>query len=336
MIPLDNQAISDLYDILNKKISTYSYDYDWKVKELKKTLSDYENQYGKEQTTKIVNHDPILVFKAIYSDIINGDYKLTYLLYKHNVDFKVRTKKSNIYIEYPLTSNIKDYEALVSPIVFLTDVITSLPYGRIKEYYGTGSIKLFYVILKNNRIDENGIDSGLDTSITNRIIKWKIYNKSVVSEYVSVVNKLVEYLYIKGAKFRDTRLDNAIIAYLQQYADQDILMLGLTSNIELLKIILKYSNNYKSDRMFIEISKSHLNIKGQYIKSEKEINEIIEFLRTYDNHFKDKSMINELIKKIFSSFYYDIKTKMMIRDRYKNSELYIGNSLTNILNTIEN
>lgn len=333
MIPLDDQAISDLYNILHRRINTYNYDS--KFKGLKETLSDYETQYGKEQTTKIVNHDPILVFKAIHSDIINGSYKLTYLLYKHNVNFKVRTKKSNVDIEYPLTSKIKDYEALISPIIFLTDIITSLPYGRVKEYYGTGSIKLFYILLKNNRIDEDGIDSGLDTVIVNRIVEWKIYSKSVISEYVSVVNKLVEYLYTKGAKSRDTRLDNSIIAYLNQYADEDILILGLTSNIELLKIILKYSNNYKLDRMFIEISKAHLSMKGKYVKSEKEINEIMEFLRVYNNHFKDKSMIGEFIKKIFGSFHYNIKTKMIIRDRYKNSELYIGNSLTNILNTVE-
>lgn len=328
MIPLDDQAISDLHNILHKRINTYSYDS--KFKGLKETLSDYETQYGKEQTTKIVNHDPILVFKAIHSDIINGSYKLTYLLYKHNVNFKVRTKKSNVDIEYPLTSKIKDYEALISPIIFLTDIITSIPYGRIKEYYGTGSIKLFYIILKNNRIDEDGIDSGLNRIMISRIIEWKIYSHAVVSEYVSVVNKLVEYLYSKGAKSIKNKLDNSIVSYISQYMDISILTLGLVFNLELLEIILKNNSNYEVDKWFIDINKNYLHDIGSYVKSEKEI---IKFLKIYDNYFKNNSLIRELVKEIFSSYNYNLKTKLIIRDHYKQS--YIGNSLTNILNTVE-
>jgi len=334
MTPLDKQALSDLNSILYRKIGEFYYDS--KDNELEKTLSDFKTQYGEEQTTKIVNHDPMLAFRVIYSDIINNSYKLTYTLYKYNINFKVTVEKNSTdtyIINYPLSSKIKNNNALISPLVFLTDVITSIPYARIKDFYGTKSIKLFYVILKNSRIDEDGVDSGLGELIVSRIIEWKIYSDSVIPEYVSVVNKLVEYLFSKGAKSVLSKYKSSLVSYIAQFYDENILTLGLFCNIELLKIILKYNSNYELDKWFIDMNKMYLNKIGKYVKSEKDINDVIELFKVYNNYFKNTVVISELVKGIFSSSNYDIKTKLQIRNYYKDSEL---NSITNILERIEN
>lgn len=306
-------------------------------KRIENRLNELISLYGINEVNNLFKNNSILIFDTIFNDLEKNSYSKTYTLSKLNIGFDVAINSTKLAYNTPYPTKLSIENKEISPIVYLIDIITSTHLRNYINYIGENTLKLIPIILKNRRIDENGLDSNLEDGLLGRVISWKIGSSSIKDKYLNYTYRIASLLIKKGCTFNNSSdyYDNAFFIYLNNYSDVNILLCDVVENRNLLNLLVNHIQkpDLTNSNMINMITHSSFYIKtiSTYIKDSSAI---LNFINTMNKLYKDNSFTKELVNSVVLKKNFTIPIKKEIINYYSEIKTNRKN-LSAILSSIE-